>query len=110
MKAFRKHRQGELSDNHKSQYLVYAVGEIVLVVLGILIALQVNNYNETRQKLKRKDEILRQVVDDLWRNRSDLKADLDMHLQGLKSNLKVTRYIEEDLPYGSELAFDFWYL
>lgn len=37
-----------LSENKVLRYLTYAVGEIVLVVIGILIALQVNNWNEWR--------------------------------------------------------------
>ena len=47
IKFFRKIRQNLLSENKFSKYLIYAVGEIVLVVIGILIALQLNNYNET---------------------------------------------------------------
>jgi hypothetical protein len=45
---FRKIRQKLLSENRFSRYLVYAVGEIVLVVIGILIALQINNWNLER--------------------------------------------------------------
>ena len=47
---FRKIRQKLLSQNQITRYLVYALGEIVLVVIGILIALQVNNWNENRKK------------------------------------------------------------
>ena len=46
IKFFRKIRQRLLSENKFSKYLFYAIGEIVLVVIGILIALQVNNKNE----------------------------------------------------------------
>ena len=106
----RKIRRGLLNENRIGKYLLYALGEIALVVIGILIALQVNNYNEERKKLKRKDEVLLQVQNDLVRNLGDLRADLDMHRLGLQSNLKVTRHMEASLPYDPELAFDFWYL
>jgi len=43
IKIFRKVRQKLLAENKFSQYLIYAIGEIVLVVIGILIALQINN-------------------------------------------------------------------
>ncbi|TFV95648.1 hypothetical protein E4S40_05350 [Algoriphagus kandeliae] len=46
IKFFRKIRQKLLAENRFSKYLVYAIGEIVLVVIGILIALQINNWNE----------------------------------------------------------------
>jgi hypothetical protein len=54
---FRKIRQQLLSQNKVSKYLLYAIGEIVLVVIGILIALQINNWNEL-QKLQEKETIL----------------------------------------------------
>ena len=48
IKFFRKIRQKLLSENKFNKYLIYAIGEIILVVIGILIALQVNNLNERR--------------------------------------------------------------
>ena len=50
IKFFRKIRQKLLNENRFSKYLVYAIGEIVLVMIGILLALQVNNWNELRKK------------------------------------------------------------
>ena len=47
IKFFRKIRQGLLTENKFSKYLLYAIGEIVLVVIGILIALSINNWNES---------------------------------------------------------------
>ncbi len=53
LRFFRQIRQRLLTDNKFSKYLLYAVGEILLVVIGILIALQVNNWNERRIQLNR---------------------------------------------------------
>ena len=44
--VFRKIRQGLFSSGKFRSYLGYALGEIILVVIGILIALQINNWNE----------------------------------------------------------------
>ncbi len=49
MKLFRRIRHKLILDNKKVQYLKYAFGEIILVVIGILIALQINNWNESRK-------------------------------------------------------------
>ena len=68
LRFFRQIRQRLLTDNKFSKYLLYAVGEILLVVIGILIALQVNNWNEKRQEA---EQIRTQLVN-LVR---DLKAD-----------------------------------
>ena len=49
IKFLRKIRQQMLTENKLSKYLLYAIGEIILVVLGILIALSINNWNENRK-------------------------------------------------------------
>jgi len=49
IKFFRKIRKNLLMENKKSKYLKYAIGEIILVVIGILIALQINNNSETKK-------------------------------------------------------------
>ncbi|MCB0518999.1 MAG: DUF6090 family protein [Saprospiraceae bacterium] len=58
-----------LSENRFSKYLLYAIGEIILVVLGILIALQINNWNDRRiekeEEKKSYQNIRNQVMDDL---------------------------------------------
>ncbi|GMN10280.1 hypothetical protein MTsPCn9_13050 [Croceitalea sp. MTPC9] len=56
IKFFRKIRKSLLSENNFSKYLLYAIGEIILVVIGILIALQINNYSE--QQKGREQEII----------------------------------------------------
>ena len=48
IKFFRHIRQDLMSKNKTSKYLKYAIGEILLVVIGILIALQINNWNQNR--------------------------------------------------------------
>ena len=45
---FRKIRHKLLSEDKTGKYIKYAIGEIILVVLGILIALQINNWNQSR--------------------------------------------------------------
>ena len=53
IKLFRKIRQKLLAENKISKYLIYAIGEIILVVIGILIALQINNWNESNKEKKK---------------------------------------------------------
>jgi hypothetical protein len=66
---FRKTRQKLFVDNKFTKYIFYAIGEIFLIVLGILIALQINNWNTERinrqQELKVYQNIRHQVSDDL---------------------------------------------
>ena len=65
IKFFRHIRQRLLSENKFSKYLLYAIGEIVLVIIGILIALQINNKNEQRKTENKIVSILKEVQHDL---------------------------------------------
>lgn len=61
---FRKIKQQILIENKFSKYLLYAIGEIFLVVIGIILALQVNNWNEDRKKRIALDNTLKTVLND----------------------------------------------
>ncbi len=50
IKFFRRIRQNLIMENKTSKYFKYAIGEILLVVIGILIALQINNLNEAKKQ------------------------------------------------------------
>ena len=62
---FRRIRHKLANDNQFLKYSRYAIGEIILVVIGILIALQINNWNEERQLKKSVDVYLNRLVEDL---------------------------------------------
>lgn len=67
-RLFRRLRNDALSDKRSSRYLRYAIGEIVLVVLGILIALQINNWNEDRIEQRQITEYAHALIKDLERD------------------------------------------
>ena len=54
-----------LTENKFSKYLLYAIGEVILVVIGILIALQINNWNEKRTEAKKAKDYLYEFQKDL---------------------------------------------
>ena len=65
IKFFRKIRQNLLLEGKTEKYLKYAIGEIVLVVIGILIALQINNWNEHNKKKQDERILLMAVLENL---------------------------------------------
>jgi hypothetical protein len=69
IKFFRKIRQKTLTENKFGKYLVYAIGEIILVVIGILVALQINNANEIAKQNKQVKNYEKRLITEL---RSDL--------------------------------------
>jgi hypothetical protein len=85
IKFFRKIRQQLLSEGKTGKYLKYAFGEIVLVVFGILIALQINNWNENRKFAN--EEI--NILDALY---SDFKISKQRIEETIKIQSKVLNY------------------
>ena len=70
IKFFRKIRQNLLSEGKTGKYLKYAIGEILLVMVGILLALQVNNWNENKILVKKEITILKEI-------KKNLESDLE---------------------------------
>ena len=73
IKFFRKIRQKLLSENKFGKYLTYAIGEIVLVVIGILIALSINNWNNDKKDKQAELKYLNQIRKSLQENNLILK-------------------------------------
>ena len=65
---FRRIRSDVLSERRSSRYLRYAIGELVLVVFGILVALQINNWNEDRIEQRQIAEYAHALIKDLERD------------------------------------------
>jgi hypothetical protein len=65
LRLFKNLRGDSLGKNKVIKYLVYAFGEIILVVIGILIAVQIDNSNENRKKLEAFQEIVNEIEENL---------------------------------------------
>ena len=94
IKFFRKIRQRLLSENRFSKYLLYAFGEIVLVVIGILIALQINNWNEHRKSTEQELKYLRNLKADLQFNIAEIDRYVETRNSRIESAYKVLEYYE----------------
>ncbi|HCE53559.1 MAG TPA: hypothetical protein DER05_00565 [Lutibacter sp.] len=68
IKLFRNIRQNLLNEGKTTKYFKYAIGEIVLVVIGILIALQINNWNQERQNRNINNRLLIKIENELQLN------------------------------------------
>lgn len=66
---FRKIRQNLLNEGKTTKYFKYAIGEIVLVVIGILIALSINNWNQNRVNAKEEQRIMQDLTEELAFNK-----------------------------------------
>jgi len=108
---FRKIRKTLADDNKPIKYLRYAIGEIVLVVIGILIALQINNWNENRKNSIEEKAILENLLENLKLSKAQselliseeitLKQSLIQILGIDANNTKITSQIIPDSIFKS---------
>ncbi|SHH41863.1 DUF6090 family protein [Winogradskyella jejuensis] len=74
IKLFKSIRRKLLTENRFNKYLLYAIGEIILVVIGILIALGINNWNENRKSSIQEVEVLKSLRNNLQQAEKQSKA------------------------------------
>jgi len=74
IKLFRRIRQRLLTENKVSKYLLYAIGEIVLVIIGILIALQINNNNTLRKETQELHGYLISIQNNIASDKEQIEA------------------------------------
>jgi len=95
IKFFRKIRQKLLTEGKLQSYFFYAVGEILLVVIGILIALQINNWNENRKNTKEEVQILKQLRSEFETNLNQLEDKIALHENMIRSGQEILSYIDD---------------
>jgi len=96
IKFFSKIRYNLMEQNKTGKYLKYAIGEIILVMIGILLALQVNNWNEHRKAKEKEVKLLIELKDDLLETKNDLLTDIEKAQQILATTNTIYKAIIED--------------
>jgi hypothetical protein len=107
IKIFRKFRQKMVSGNRVGKYLLYAIGEIVLVVLGILIALQVNNWNEARKDHEMEIKVLSELLITINRNCDEMNLDAIRRQNWNKSSDIIISTLNNGTSYSDTLNIHF---
>jgi len=108
IKFFRRIRFDLMEKNKTGKYFKYAIGEIILVVIGILIALQINNWNENVKDREREQEILVDLKTSLKDNldlcSNAFEPRLTIKNKGLEY-LKKTAYEHQNLPNDTLIIY-----
>ena len=102
IKFFRKIRQKTLTENKFGKYLTYAIGEIVLVVIGILIALAINNNNEENKNIEQEQVILKQLKADYKSNLLQLENKIEMRRKLISESLNILDITSKDLSISQD--------
>ncbi|WP_127141227.1 DUF6090 family protein [Flagellimonas marinaquae] len=106
LKVFRRIRKKSIADKKISNYLLYAIGEIILVVIGILIALAIDNANEQSIKREKEQIYLIGLRDEFETSQTKLKELITFNKQSYEDSKKIMVYMvdQENLPDEQELA------
>lgn len=107
IKFFRKIRYSLLETEKTGKYFKYAIGEIILVVIGILIALSINNWNETKKERKLETKVLNELLASLENNYNSMVSDSTYRALWNTSSDIIIKFIESDLPYVDSLNIHF---
>ncbi|GAB5410290.1 MAG: hypothetical protein BalsKO_26550 [Balneolaceae bacterium] len=91
LRLFRNTRQKLIEQDNVRKYIWYAVGEILLVMVGILLALQVNNWNEGRKLVQEEEYIIQELINEFDKNLTLLQRDY----RGNKATLDATNDLME---------------
>ena len=106
IKFFRKIRQNLLMENKTGKYFKYAIGEIVLVVIGILIALQINNWNEQRKIRNAETDILQNLEYELKSNLEALVNINKQHKSEFEDGIIILKLFGTDISNVPESKLD----
>jgi tetratricopeptide (TPR) repeat protein len=90
-------------ENKTGKYLKYAIGEILLVVIGILIALQINNWNDTRKLQKQETQILNEIKSDLLQTKEVIETTVIRHKEVIKSTQWLLDAIRDKKSYSDSI-------
>lgn len=101
IKFFRHIRQRLLLDGKTGRYLKYAIGEIFLVMVGILLALQVNNWNENRKDNAKEQQILLSLREEFKQNIEELHFDHKINL-GCINAVKALLNFDENAEFETK--------
>ena len=112
LKFFKRIRRKLIDGGNLKRYLVYAIGEILLVMAGILLALQVNNWNEKRKDKIVEKQILEGIHGDLLQDTIDINYNIRRHYVYIEYDSAVLQHIfnrEELTPsFSYQFARIFW--
>jgi hypothetical protein len=104
LKFFQKIRRRLLADGNLKRYLIYAVGEIILIVTGILLALQINNWNEANKSNRKEQIFLQKLHEELISNASILKKDIAYNEQMIDRIEYILQHFHNDLTCSDSFA------
>lgn len=108
LSILRKIRRSLFLPGKVRTYMAYAAGEIVLIVVGILLALQISEWNQSRKDRVREEILLNELVSNLQTNVSNLKGDIGYQIKSTETIRFLLNHLDNELPYEESLNSKFF--
>ena len=103
----RRIRKTLVDNGNVRKYLIYAIGEIALVVIGILLALQLNNWNSQKELKAHKLSILKEIERNLFANKNEAQIDLELIQESVESAEVLLKLIPQNSNFHDSLYVHF---
>lgn len=110
LKIFYKIRRQLINEGRVKKYLLYAVGEILLVVIGILIALKVNNLNQNRILAIKEEIVLGELLHDLKQNSEIFESNIGWEERMISNTQNILNQINSEQAWNDTLGQALSYL
>ena len=107
IKIFRRIRHNLIKDGNLRKYLLYAIGEILLVMIGIFLALQLNNWNNERVNRDKEISILKEMTRNLEMNMKNFTAEIETQESIIQNVDVVMSQIKNNIPYHDSLGIKY---
>ena len=107
LQFFRKIRRRLIGEGKLKRYVLYALGEILLIMVGILLAFQINNWNENRKEKDLENNLFRELKIGLTRDINDIEFNYGFHQKSMQSQDIIINWLESDKPYHDSLCRHF---
>lgn len=104
---FKRIRHKLLNSKRFGKYTLYAIGEVLILTLGIMIAVRVNQWDQQQQNRAIEISILKTIKADIERDLATIKWDIDLHKEAMTSSRIIQDHLENDLAYNDSMPYHF---
>ena len=104
---FRNIRKGLSADNKPVKYLRYAIGEIILIVIGILIALSINNWNENQSRKQLEHQLLLELKENLSVDLKSMEYNKNIHESIIHAAQEIVKVLDKEVLVSDSLEYHF---
>ncbi|NRB48374.1 MAG: hypothetical protein HRU41_11930 [Saprospiraceae bacterium] len=107
LRLLRSKRRKFFQDGRVRKYFIYVLGEVILIVLGIVVGVRLSNWNEQGKQREEEVKLLLEIREDLKDTSDELLGDLSSHQRALQSGMILNRALHQHAEFHDSLYYHF---